>query len=347
MTSTNSRDNTNTTNGTGNADSTRWKARLALALARRSVDRVTVDAVLDEVDQHCAQSGERPEEAFGSAEEYAAAVVRDRQPPEQRAHRRWDGTTFTDHVRVALAQTGIAALVGGACTWAWAGTRPTVTPAALAGGALTGVALLSACLAASLAGSRVRGSIGWGVGAAAAVVAAAAAFTRLPTTSLGRPPAPALCVLGILMLWAAARHEPTRTPTPDESAMPPPPRSENWLVTLPRLLEERHGLSRARATALAGEAARHLAATGRAPEEEFGPVEVYALRLAEEQSAPRARRWTRGDAQAALLAVVLAGYLAANLASGGPLWLTVLAAVALATQVALLGAEVRRKRSTG
>ncbi|GAA5609508.1 hypothetical protein CP981_01935 [Streptomyces platensis] len=52
------------------------------------------------------------------------------------------------------------------------------------------------------------------------------------------------------------------------------------------LLEERHGLSRSRAAELTREATHHLTATGCSPQEEFGPVELYALQLDERQSVP-------------------------------------------------------------
>lgn len=52
----------------------------------------------------------------------------------------------------------------------------------------------------------------------------------------------------------------------------------------------------------------------------------------------------RHDVQAAALAVILVGYLVTNLASAGPAWQTVLAAVALATELALLTVSLLRKR---
>ncbi|MET8448013.1 hypothetical protein [Streptomyces sp. NPDC005209] len=321
---------------------TRWKARLRLALAAQSVDRATADLVLDEVEQHCAHSGETPEDAFGKPEEYAVAVVRDRIPPQERTGRRWDGLTRADHAFAAVTQTGIAAVVAGACLCAGYGTTLPLTPAGTTGVALTGVALLSACLTASLARSRARGAAGWGAATLAALVLAATAFTTLPTTSLGRLPAPALCVLGVLLLWGAARFSSTldrEGPTMNSRTHP-----ENWLVDLPRLLEERHGLSRARSAELTREAAQHLIATGRDPEDEFGPAELYALRLAEEESAPRTQWWTRNDVQATTLAVILLGYLVSNAVSEGPVWQTALAAVALATDLALLTTHLLRGR---
>ncbi|MEW1568418.1 MULTISPECIES: hypothetical protein [unclassified Streptomyces] len=328
---------------------TRWKARVRLALAERSVGGTVADEVLDEVDQHCAQSGERPEDAFGTPEEYAAAVVRDRLPPERRTG--GHGPTRADHVSGLLGLAGLVALLGGGWAWVRIATMLTISSASLAGSALTCVAMTTSWLTVSLARTRRRGARRWGAVTAAAVLLAATAFMTLPRTSLGRVPAPALCVLGVLLLWAALRAdrapEPTPDPNPDreESAMTSQTLPENWLVDLPRLLQERHGLSRAQAHGLTREAAQHLTATGRDPEDEFGPVELYALKLAEEQAAPRPPWWQRNDMQAALMALILLGYLAVNLASHGPLWQTVLAAVALAVDLALLAGQLLRRPS--
>ncbi|MFJ7899448.1 hypothetical protein ACIQ6V_02845 [Streptomyces sp. NPDC096198] len=324
---------------------TRWKARLRLALAEKSVDAETADAVLDEVELHCAQSGETPEDAFGAPEEYAAEVARERIPLEERSSRRWDGPTRSDLAFAALAQVGLAAVLSGVYLWVCDGTMLTVTPAGLAGTALTAIALLCACCAAGCARSRMRGALGWGVAALGAVLLAATAFTTLPGTSIGRLPAPSLCVLGVLLLWTAAGHEPD--PNREQREVKAPTGPADWLTELPRLLEERHGLSRARASELTREAAHHLTATGHSAEEEFGPVEVYALRLAEEQTPPRAPWWTRDDIQAAVFTAVFATYLISSLSSRGPLWQTALAATALAIELALLATRLLRRRRTG
>ncbi|MFC9221976.1 hypothetical protein ACFT8W_14670 [Streptomyces hygroscopicus] len=122
-------------------------------------------------------------------------------------------------------------------------------------------------------------------------------------------------------------------------------RTEEWLRDLPQLLEERHGVPRLRAAELTHEAANHLTATGRAPHEEFELVELYALKLAEQEAGPRTRWWMRSDIQMAIGGVILAGYLLSSLVSGGPAWQTALAASALAVDLALLTADVLRKRS--
>lgn len=130
----------------------------------------------------------------------------------------------------------------------------------------------------------------------------------------------------------------TDAPTTEERAL--------WLARLTGLLEERHAIPRPRAAELTAEAAGHLDATGRAPEEEFGPVELYALRLSEGE-APRRPWWKRGAVPDAVLALLLTVYLVAGLASGGPLWQTVLAAVALAVNLALLATRLARGRTPG
>ncbi|MER5869547.1 hypothetical protein [Streptomyces sp. NPDC002044] len=131
-----------------------------------------------------------------------------------------------------------------------------------------------------------------------------------------------------------------------ETDAPDAQERELWLRELTRLLEERHAIPRARAAELTEEAAGHLDATGHAAGQEFGPVELYALRLAE-ADAPRAG-WKRGGVLPdAVLAVILTGYLVAGIASGGPLWQIGLAAGALAVHLAILATRRSRGRPSG
>ncbi|MFI1395885.1 hypothetical protein [Streptomyces sp. NPDC020681] len=323
---------------------TRWHARVRLALAAQSVDSTLTDTVLDEVAQHCADSGESPQDAFGTPEAYAATVVSERFPPEERLrHQR--GQTPAATVRAALAPIGVAALVAGACLWVANGFTLALTPAGSIGSAFIAIALTGGHLALTASRFRRRAA-GW-VLLAAATVLGATAFTALSDKPFGHLPAPVLCVLGLALLWWATRNKPTADP----EGVTMQPRTdtqktvgrERWLRQLTQLLEERHAVPRARAAELTQEAADHLAATERAPEDEFGPVELYALRLSEEES-PRTRWWLRNDIQNAILAVILTGYLVSNLASGGPFWQTALAAGALAVDLALLAAHLVRKQ---
>ncbi|MEU6705409.1 hypothetical protein [Streptomyces wuyuanensis] len=322
---------------------TRWNARVRLALAARSADSALADTVLAEVAQHCADSGERPEDAFGPPEAYAAAVVAERIPPEERLRHTGVGPAAT--FRDALAPIGAAALVAGACLWAINGSTLSLTPGGLVGTSFVAVALAAGCLAVTAPGSRRRFA-GWVI-AAAATVLGAIAFTVLSKGAVGRLPTPVLCLLGLALLGWAARDR----PTPDTEGVTMHSRTdarntlgtEQWLGRLTDLLEERHAVPRTRAVELTREAAGHLTATGRAPEEEFGPVELYALRLSEEES-PRARWWLRSDVQNAVLAVILTSYLVGNLAAGGPFWQTALAAGALAVCLALLAVPLLRRQ---
>ncbi|MFD4246026.1 hypothetical protein ACFWP3_31205 [Streptomyces sp. NPDC058525] len=324
---------------------TRWNARARLALAAHSVGGATADTVLDEVAQHCADSGESPHDAFGSPEEFAATVVTERVPPEERLRRMGDGPTFGQALRTAAAPVGLAALAAGACIWIADGPVFPVTPAGLAGTSLIAMALAGGGLVAT-ARNRRRRALGWGA-VAAATVAAATALTALPGQPLGHLPAPLLCVLGLALLWAAIRTTPTAEPEGAIMDSGTAPLStgerEPWLDRLPRLLEERHAIPRARAAELAEEAAGHLEATGSTPEDEFGPVELYALRLAE-QEAPRAPWWKRGAVQESLFAVLLTAYLVVTLVSGGPSWQIALAGGALAVNLALLATRLPRGR---
>ncbi|MCX4820388.1 hypothetical protein OG883_10795 [Streptomyces sp. NBC_01142] len=326
---------------------TRWNARVRLALAAQSVDSTLTDTVLEEVAQHCADSGESPEDAFGMPEAYAATVVSERFPPEERLRHRGRQTPAAT-IRAALAPIGTAALVAGACLWVANGFTLALTPGGLVGSSFIAVALTCGYLAATASRSRRRAA-GW-VLLAAATVLGATAFTVLSRRAFGHLPAPVLCLLGLALLGWATRDKPTADP--EGVTMQPRTDTQNtvgrehWLRRLPQLLEERHAVPRARAAELTREATDHLAATERAPEEEFGPVELYALRLSEEES-PRARWWLRSDIQNATLAVILTGYLVGNLASGGPFWHTALASGALAVTLALLAVPlVRRQRES-
>ncbi|MFJ6631735.1 hypothetical protein ACIQMR_10105 [Streptomyces sp. NPDC091376] len=333
---------------------TRWNARVRLALAAQPVDSALADTVLEEVAQHCADSGESPEDAFGTPEAYAATVVSERVPPEERL-RHQGGQAQAATVRAALVPIGTAALVAGACLWVANGITLALTPGGLVGSSFVAMALMGSHLAATASRSRRR-IAGW-VLVAVATVLGATAFTTLSQKAFGHLPAPALCLLGLALLGCATR---SNKPAAEPEGVTMQSRTdamqsrtdaqntvgrEHWLGRLTQLLEERHAVPRARAAELTREAADHLAATDSAPEEEFGPVDLYALRLSEEES-PRPRWWRRSDVQNAILAVILTGYLVVNLASGGPFWRTALAAGALAVNLALLAIPlVRRQRS--
>lgn len=101
--------------GHGAADA-RWERDVAFTLRTRDVSGAAIGAVLAEVRAHCAESGERPQEAFGEPVPYAEAL------------------TFGPQARVeGLSTRGLVlVLVSVACLW--------VVPGAL-GALLRGVDL--------------------------------------------------------------------------------------------------------------------------------------------------------------------------------------------------------------
>ena len=186
-----------------------WDAKARLVLAARSVPKSMADTALGEVSGHCADSGERPEEAFGTPAEFATAVATERVPAEARAGYDRDGLVPGDYRFAGLATAGIVAVLAGVCLWVSTGTTLALTPAGLVGTALAAAALASAFGAtSSLSVAGVPRVIGWRLASATAVVLAAVAFTTLPKTELGGVPTPALCVIGIVLLYVAARGKP-------------------------------------------------------------------------------------------------------------------------------------------
>ncbi|MER5869546.1 hypothetical protein [Streptomyces sp. NPDC002044] len=187
----------------------RWNARVRLALAARSVDADTADTVLDEVTQHCADSGESPQDAFGPPEEYATAVAGARLPPGERLRRAHPDPTPREALRAAAAPVALASLTAGACLWAVHGLMLPLTPGALAGSALIAAALAGAGLLPTLPNRRRRAP-GWAA-VAAATLLGAAALTSLPGEPVGHLPAPLLCLPGLALLLPYGAHRP-KTP---------------------------------------------------------------------------------------------------------------------------------------
>ncbi|WP_329067095.1 hypothetical protein [Streptomyces sp. NBC_01429] len=328
----------------------RWNARVRLALASRSVDHRTADVVLDEVAQHCAATGETPEEAFGSAEEYADTVVKERVPPEDRA-----GSTGThaEHVGAALMGTGCVALLAGPVLWIIEGAMLPVTVAGLVGAVLVGLALTGGNVAFTLSGSRVRAAVCWGSATAVLVVLAAIAFTTLPATGLGRIPALAVSVLGITLLYWGVKHGSDSDPDSDSGSGKGAPAqadlgtgAEGWLRELTRLLKEEHGIRAARAAELTAEAAEHLRASGGRPEEEFGPVGPYAVRLSDEDSTSHERWWLRDGVRSSVLSLfITVGLTVSAYRAGLPVWQVMVGCAAVAVELAILVSCVVSRRS--
>lgn len=74
-------------------DDRTYLAELERALKRRGLDEARTAEVIREMSNHFAESGERPVEAFGEPEQYAAALLAADQP-EGDADERYEARTF-------------------------------------------------------------------------------------------------------------------------------------------------------------------------------------------------------------------------------------------------------------
>lgn len=224
-----------------------------------------------------------------------------------------------DRWGAVAVRAGLLLLVLGALMWIEHGFRPPVTQAGLAGTMLLICALGGSQVVKHLRKTGKPRTAPWALGAVAVLLIAAAwAFGVLPSTQLFRTPAPVWIVLGTALIgWALLRESPAPPPESTGQSL------EQWLRDLAGLLEGRHDLTRRRAAELADDAAAQLAATGCAPQHEFGPVERHARRLAELE-APRPPWWRRERTARWLNPLVLMVLLTINLSEAGPIELSLL-----------------------
>ncbi|QLH24926.1 hypothetical protein [Streptomyces sp. Rer75] len=275
-------------------------------------------------------------DTFGRPDDFAEAVASGRRPAAVRAGGDPDAMTATDYAVAVTGQLGLMTFGAGAYEFVTNGLMTGLTTAALVGcvAIAAAVAALHGVQFALHSGSRRRAA-GCGLAAIAAVVVAAVALVEGPDTVIAHVPTPAIGALGVLLpSWVLFSKPPT---APAHERLP----SEAWLRKLPRLLEGRHALPRARAAELTREASRHLAECGREPEEEFGPVAAYARQLAEAE-APRQHWWQRNDVRSAAGTAFFGMYLVNNLHDHGPMWLTLVAAIGTYASTASLIAHLRR-----
>ncbi|MFI6700069.1 hypothetical protein ACIBJC_14025 [Streptomyces sp. NPDC050509] len=268
-----------------------WTERLEYRLAGEpGMDRAAITEVLNEVAAHCAETGRHPEEAFGSPEEFAVQAARDRVPVEERARRDWAFRAPSEFWPTGLITvTGMLAVFA-VFTLVHHGLWFDVTVSGLSGVALMAVLVQLAWFGMGLhADGRIRAAAVAGDAAAALVVGSAVAFLSLPDDRIARFPTLALIPVCVALHALTVRLRPGYAAR--ATAAPDPTDPEQWLRRLEALLRGRHKLPRRRAAELVTEARDHLAASGSSPAEEFGPVEVYALHLAE-HAGPRTW-WSR------------------------------------------------------
>ncbi len=291
-----------------------------LLVTRHDMALPAAEEVVAECVAHCAESGEQPEAAFGAPEAYAARSAAERIPVSQQAVRDRDGTVPGDHLAAAILQVGVWLVLGATMAWVAVGNWLTVTVAGLTGSALLAGAFLLGGLARGLYRAGRLGVARLTVAATVVLIPViATAFVSLPKLRMTTLPTVALVAVGLLIVVIAWRLDPPRWMTApvsrDRQDGDVDEERERWLSRLSGVMRGRHEWSRRRADRLVMEARDHLVATGRRPDEEFGPVDVYALRSAEEVRVPRAW-WRRDTTRTAILAMALLVYLVLRIVDG-------------------------------
>ena len=318
--------------------STPWNDLARLELALRGVPKPLADEALAEVDEHCADTGDTPEEAFGTPAGFAAEIATDRVPPADRAKRDRDGTTVFEAWSAVIGRVGLTTIVVGVFAWFRQGFTVPLTPAGLTGVPIVYAAMMSLLYAGTIARlpGKPRTVVPAWIAAGVLVVLAACAFVLLPRDAVASMPAPTFLVAGgLLVWWAYARESATDLTKATEDAA-------EWLHELRGLLEGRHDVAPDRADDLVKETAQHLAASGKTPLEEFGPADEYAVTLARHQPAAPAW-WQRDTTRHWLFLGLAAGYFATAVLGDQPTWYFVTALVALLLSGALLIGALRRR----
>lgn len=336
-----------------------WESRARLELSARSVPKDLADTVLAEVAQHCRESGESPEEGFGSPEGFAHTVARERVPapdddradgyasevtpldPDERSETEHEeeGSARRGYFAAVLVQLGVMSLVMGLYLTIAGGGQVGITTTTLSGCAavVVAVAALHGASHARRAASRTGVAL-CGLLAAGGVCTAAFLWTQVSGSVIVHVPTIALTSPGVLLIVAMLFNGSPSRRTREKLT------TEEWLRRLPKLLEGHHGIKRARAAELAREADRHLEESGTDAEREFGSVTVYAQQLAKAEN-PRRPWWRRADLRAGASTILFSLYTVHNVHSGGAVWLTVVAAVGAVAATTSLAEQLRRRGS--
>ncbi|MFE7620665.1 hypothetical protein [Streptomyces sp. NPDC057496] len=313
----------------GHSDRDAWADKLELDLTLvHSVPRELVNRVLAEVAEAVTETGQPAEELFGPAEEYATAVATERVDARLRSTRDFEGRTSATHFRQGMVAGGIAVLIMAVVGTFNSEELSGASTLLLSLSTSVFVAVVFAVFPALRAAGRARAA--WLYGAVAGVIAAVGVcLAALPAIrdahSFPFPPiAAAGCgvLLGALGLAIPARAV-NRWFSPGEGRRLD---DEQWLRRLGELLYGRHGLPLRTAQRHVTEAREHLAATGRAAQQELGQVEVYAMDLTDGpgRAVQRVRHQFLGSLfSMAVFAVLFTLTLMDSDSSGAALWVHV------------------------
>ncbi|WP_337060012.1 hypothetical protein [Kineococcus sp. G2] len=273
----------------------RWGDRLlGRLLLEHGVPGSVAEDAAEEARQACWESGRPAEELFGSADEHAADVARERVPVERRAAVDLDGTSPRDRWTVVLLGAGWGGFLYGLLLLVTEGWTTAVTPAGLAVLAATAAAWTGAAwgVLERRAGRLVHGWAWLAAGAAGLVACVVVADALRDRPALGQLPVPVVLLVSLALAVAGVKL-PQRPATLDADADADAAAgdADEWFARLGGLLRGRYHLTRADVRARVQEARGYWRDSGTAhPRDEFGPAEVHALRLVEDSPEPRRRR---------------------------------------------------------
>ncbi|GIF20251.1 hypothetical protein BJ973_001843 [Actinoplanes tereljensis] len=305
-----------------------WELRTRIALGDQGLGYHAANPIIADVRAHCEYTNESPYEAFGDPAEFAATTAAE-QPPELLEKVDRDGETPLGHLTGQLFVLSLAAAVlplfFAAVKRSW--TFP-VTTAALAGTALLILALFAVGAVPRALRASGRPHLAKFSYLATAVLGAGAvtAFMGLSREHLFRVPALAIVAAALVSLYLLTRAPkkpadlvPHVSPTPRTGS---PTGAEAWLTRLTGLLIGRYDLAPERAADLAREAQAHLAESGRTPEDEFGPVEDYALEVSRHEPIRKEpfHRTRAGRIVGGVAGVLICGGAFIQWLGSGPWW---------------------------
>jgi hypothetical protein len=278
-----------------------WEDDFLLGLVQHGVEWETAEACVREALAHCAQVGERPEQAFGDADQYAERIAAVRVPASKRARTGYaDNMTMDEYWGAPLVLPGYVFVIFGLVAWIEAGLWIDLSVAGLVFGILLAVAFAigGAAHALRAAGHLRAALIACCVAFGMSAPIALAAF-ELPHTVIARIPPAAMMPAGALLIFLGTRMQRPgsagrrasafllRLARRRDAAVNSAAATDRWLRRLEGLLRGRHEVRRAQARHQVAEVRAHLAATGTGAEEEFGDVEQYARSLVEHGGVER------------------------------------------------------------
>ncbi|MFE9370491.1 hypothetical protein ACFYM2_12045 [Streptomyces sp. NPDC006711] len=268
-----------------------WAARFELALAcRHDAPSGLAEEVLAEVRELAAEAGRPVQDVAGDPDAYADTVAAERISEVRRSSADMDGVPPGGRFTAALVLAGVQVVLFGIMLWVSEGFWLSAGWPQLSGATLLTTVFVAAVgvLPELRAAARL---LAWRITLVAVcvlVVATATLFTSVRADPFVHVPAPALFGVGGLLAFAGFRLSYERAGRWFAGA-PAAARhvdDEAWLARLEALLKGRHGYRSGAAARSREEARDHLEASGGSAVEEFGPVEIYAMRLAEGPARP-------------------------------------------------------------